>query len=191
VFKKSIALAVPALAATALVAASLSGGAVQASSADQNEKPVFAKSAKAAKAVVLSSCTGGAQKKAADRGIVGYVYAQDNNLFTNLTGSTVKFRGPNHGKDIISVNFSAGTYLDSGEYGRIKVLLDGIPMKPSDNVDGSWLYHTGYSDVSRNFCGKIGKGVHTLRVQYAGYDWDGSTDYFYLYDPMLHAEQSN
>jgi hypothetical protein len=185
VFKKSIALAIPALAATALVAASLSGGSVQANS-DPQPKAAITKGAKAAKAVTLASCTGGAQKKAADRGVNGYVFTSNSGSDTSLIGSAAKFTGPNKGKDTISVNFSALAYAGTN-YGQVKVLLDGIPMKPSDNVDGSWIYNIDeYGDFSRNYCARIGKGVHTVRVAYK----TNSGGYLYLFDPMLHAEQS-
>jgi hypothetical protein len=189
VFKKSIALAVPALAATALVATSLSGGAVQAKP-DTHVKPAFAKGAKA-KAVTVTACNGTKQKRSRDRGIAGYIYTYDSGSATTLPGSTIHIPGPAKGFDWVSVNLSAGTYLDSGAYGQVHVTKNGVPMRPSDNVDGSWHYQTGYGSFSRNYCAKVGKAGADLRVVIDAYDSDGTAnDYFYLYDPMLHVEQS-
>lgn len=185
-FKKSIALAVPALAAGALVAAGIGGPSVQANS-DPGSKAAIVKDAKAAKAVTIKKCDGTTQKKVADRGIAGYVYTSSTTP-VNLTGSAATFKGPKHGKDVLSVNFSASAYA-ANNYGQVKVLLDGVPMAPSDNVDGSWIYQTDeYGDFSRNYCGKIGKGKHTVKVVY---NTTGGGSSLYLFDPMLHVEQSD
>ena len=112
----------------------------------------------------LASCTGGVQKKVGDRGISGYVYTSNAVSDVNLIGSAVKFRGPatRQGRDQRQL---LGPGLRHSNYGQVKVLLDGIPMAPSDNVDGSWIYQTDeYGDFSRNYCGHIGKGIHTVRV---------------------------
>jgi len=185
VFKKSLATAGTVVAAAALI----TGAANLGAQADNDDKAAPPKMAKAA---TTTACDGGAQKKSWDRGVRDYFGVSDQDGGSLLPGSKVKVKGPSHGKDVLSVNLSAGTYLDNGAYGKVKVLLDGTPMKPSDNVDGSWFFGpTGYADFARNYCAKIGKGNHSLRVVLAAEDTDGTSDWFYLQDAMLHAELSD
>jgi hypothetical protein len=185
VFKKPIAIAVPTLAAAALVAAGLGGGASQATDSDRAPLPKAAK-----KAVVITKCDGGAQKRSWDRGVGGGVYNTAGTGETTVPGSTISFKGPKKGKDVLSVDLAAQAYLSAG-YGQVKVLLDGIPMKPSDNVEGNYHFAPAgqYADFSRNYCRKVGKGTHTLTVTIRNQAAAGNV--FYLFDEMYHAELSN
>lgn len=187
-FKKSIMIAVPTLAASALIAASLSGAPATAGNGDGKAAPP--RVAKAAKAVTTTSCTGKAQKRSWDRGVAGSdVYSYGNGSPMTQPGSVIHIPGPKTGTDVVSVNFSAGTYLSSGgTYGQVKVLKNGLALKPSDNTYGSWHYQTGYGSFSRNYCTKVGKAGATLRVVI---DAEYGTGYFQVYDPMVHVEQSD
>lgn len=185
VFKKSLATAGTVVAAAAFITGAANLGA-QADNDDKAAPP------KVAKAAVTTACNGGEQKYSWDRGVRNYFGVSDEDGGSLLPGSKITVRGPHSGKDALSVNLSAGAYLDSGAYGQVKVLLDGTPMRPSDNVDGSWHYGpTGYGDFARNYCAKIGPGNHSLRVVLEAYDTDGSADSFYLQDAMVHAELSD
>jgi len=185
VFKRSLATAGTVVAAAALI----TGGANLGAQADNDAK---AAPPKVAKAATTTACDGGKQKHSWDRGVRDFFGVSDQDGASLLPGSNVKVKGPSHGKDVLSVNVSAGTYLDNGAYGQVKVLLNGSPMKPSDNVDGSWFYGpTNYGDFARNYCAKIGPGNHSLRVVLEAEDIDGTADSFYLQDAMLHAELSD
>jgi hypothetical protein len=190
VFKKTLVMTAPVLASAALVAGGLGAGTLSANaaSAHHDVKAGFAIPAKSGSNE--TTCVGGAQEKTWNGGVHDVVYAQSNTGSTIVPGTIFRVKGPSSGRDVLSVNFSAMTYLDNTSYGQVKVLLDGVPMAPSDLNGGSPFYAQGYSTFSQNYCHNIGPGHHSLRVVIADVENSTSTGYFELYDPMIHAEKS-
>ncbi|MBA2444586.1 MAG: hypothetical protein H0V49_04570 [Nocardioidaceae bacterium] len=182
------ASAVSLAAGGAIIAAAMAAVPNTATAAGGEDTPPVAE--QQAAALVVSGCDGGEQKATWNRGYSGFLQSTDASS-TTLPGDPVRIRGPQTGRDVVSVNLSAGSYLDSGAQGTIKVLLDGVPMAPSDVSTGSTFYPEGYGTVARNYCRKIGDGSHRLRVVFSANDFGAAgTSSFYLQDPMVHVEQS-
>jgi hypothetical protein len=110
-----------------------------------------------------------------------------------MPGSIIRLKGPQSGRDVLSVNLSAAALLDTSSEGRVKVLLDGVPMAPSDLNTGSLDDDSGgYGTFAQNYCRNIGPGGHSLRVVISDNDFGQSGDFFFsLIDPMVHVEQSD
>ena len=81
-------------------------------------------------------------------------------------------------------------FLRGTNANHTKVLLDGIPMAPSDLNNGSPIYAQGYGTFAQNYCRNIGPGAHSLRVTISDVASGTNTGSLYLWDPMLHAEKS-
>jgi hypothetical protein len=190
VFKKTLVMTAPVLASAALVAGGLGAGTLSANAANahHNAKPPFATAAKTGG--TETTCTGGAQKNTLNGGVHDYVYTQSNTGSTIVPGTVFRVKGPKSGRDVLSVSFTAQTYLSSGSEGRVKVLLDGVPMPPSDLNDGTPIYASGSSWFAQNYCRNIGPGHHSLRVVIDDVTSSTTPGYLYLYDPMIHAEKS-
>ncbi|MDX6318636.1 MAG: hypothetical protein QOD35_2036 [Nocardioidaceae bacterium] len=189
-FKKTLIMTAPVLASAALVAGGLSASTLQADAAGSHHdsKAPFGRAMKTGNEV---SCVGGAQKATYNGGVHDTVSASSNNGPTIVPGTLFRVNGPRHGRDVLSVSFTAQDYLDSNSsQGKVKVLLDGIPMAPSDLNNGSPIYAQGYGTFAQNYCRNIGPGHHSLRVTISDVASGTSAGALYLWDPMLHAEKS-
>jgi hypothetical protein len=189
VFKKTLVIAAPVLASAAIVAGGLSASSIQANAADNNQPPTF----NPAKRVDTTTCDGGGQKAVWNRGVSGFISAGSDDGPFIMPNSVIRVQGPRTGRDVLSVNLTAESYLEAGAVGRVKVLLDGVPMAPSDLNTGSQDFDdTGYGEFGQNYCRNIGPGGHSLRVVLSTVDFGAAGDFFfYLNDPMVHVEQSN
>ncbi|MBA2559640.1 MAG: hypothetical protein H0V07_07060 [Propionibacteriales bacterium] len=188
-FKKTAIMAAPVLASAALVAAGLSGSTIQANASDGGDP--HAPGVTSAKLVSTSGCNGTTQRRTYNKGMSGSVFAGSDTGAIIVPGTLLKVRGPSSGRDVLSVNLSAQSYTDNGSQGRVKVLLDGVPMGPSDLNTGSLSYADGISSFAQNYCRKIGPGRHGLRVVISDNDFGAAGSYsFGLYDPMIHVELS-
>jgi hypothetical protein len=193
--KKSLALAAPIAALAAVIAAGAAAGPSTAT-ADGGDKngPAAAAVSKASGSVV--KCDGGAQKKVWNRGVSDeWFYTASDTGATVVPGSILRIKGPSSGKDVVSVNVSALAYLYDGSTGYVKVLLDGVPMAPSNSSTGS-MFETDngqyYGTFAQNYCKNIGPGYHNFRVVIVDNDGGAAGSYyFYLKDPLIHVEQSS
>jgi hypothetical protein len=191
VFKKTLIMTAPVLASAALVAAGLSASTLQADAAARSHHDPKAPFGRAMKAGNEVSCVGGAQKATYNGGVHDTVFASSDNGPTIVPGTLFRVNGPRHGRDVLSVSFTALDYLSStSAQGKVKVLLDGIPMAPSDLNNGSPIYAQGYGTFAQNYCRNIGPGAHSLRVTISDVASGTNTGSLYLWDPMLHAEKS-
>lgn len=188
-FKKTLAFAVPAVVAAGVLAGTTAGAAPTHSPAASDVKLPHVKSAKAIDTV---ACDGGTQKKVYNRGVNGWISTTEGSNLT-IPGSLVKLKGPGSGKDVVTVSFTGTSLISASSEGRLRVLLDGQPMEPSDPFNGTILYPQGnYTTQSAQFCAKIGPGGHNVKVVMQAYDYGAAgTAYFYLRDPMLHVETSD
>jgi hypothetical protein len=188
VFKKSMVIAAPVLASAAIVAAGLGVSTQADASGHKYAGPALASH----KSDSTTKCDAGVQKRTFNRGVSGWIYAGSDSGPTIMPGSIIRVHGPQSGKDVLSVNLSAASYLDSGSTGRVKVLLDGVPMAPADLNTGSLSYNAGYSTFAQNYCRKIGPGAHNMRVVISDDDGGNAGNYYWeLSDPMVHVEQSD
>ncbi len=188
-FKKSMVIAAPVLASAAIVAAGLGAG-TQANAAGGHQPA--APTMSAMRSSSTTTCDGGVQKATRNRGVSGWIYTGSDDGQIIMPGSIIRLHGPRTGRDVLSVNLSAESYLYSGSQGKVKVLLDGVPMAPSDLNTGSTSDAPGYSTFAQNYCRNIGPGRHSLRVVISDNDFGQTGDYFFeLKDPMIHVEQSD
>jgi hypothetical protein len=190
VFKKTLIMTAPVLASAALVAGGLGASTLQANAAGSHHdsKAPFGRAMKTGNEV---SCVGGAQKATYNGGVHDTVYASSDNGPTIVPGTLFRVNGPRHGRDVLSVSFTALDYLTStSSQGKVKVLLDGVPMAPSDLNNGSPIYAQGYGTFAQNYCRNIGPGPHSLRVTISAVASGTNTGALYLWAPMLHAEKS-
>jgi hypothetical protein len=185
VFKKTLVIAAPVVASAALVAGGLGASSMQANASDSNHPPTMTSN----KASDTTTCDGGVQKHTWNRGVSGYIQTVSGSGSTIMPNSIIRLHGPSSGRDVLSVNLSAEAYVDSGSQGRVKVLLDGVPMAPSDLNAGSLYDDSGFGNFGQNYCRNIGPGGHSLRVVIS--DFSSTAGFsFYLHDPMVHVEQS-
>jgi hypothetical protein len=193
---KYLKIAAPLAAAAALVATGLATGSSSAAKSGGTDKdaPSYGTTAKAAKAGGVTKCDGGVQKKVWDRGAAGWQYATSDGGSLTLPGSVIRIKGPSSGKDVLSVNLSALSYLSSGSTGYAQVILDGTPMKPSDVSTGTYYvddFDDNYGTFAQNYCRKIGPGYHNFKVVLIDNDGGAAGNYYFeLHDPMVHLELS-
>lgn len=186
--KRFIAAAVPVLVAGSLAAAAPSMS--QAAAGNDGPQTAPRINAKAA-AAELVPCVGGKQKKAMTGGHANWTSSTSASV---VPGTELSFRGPATGKDTVFVTFTAtNTYVnDSGDYGRVRVQLDGVDLKPA-NAAPEWFYNSNnYASFAGQYCIRVGNGWHDLRVVLESQDWDSSGgDTAWLHNPMVHVEVAN
>ena len=183
--KRFIIAAVPVLVAGTLAATA--PGMSQAAGGDKAVKPA-APTASAAAAAAITPCTGGAQKKAITGGHADWVVT---NTTTTVPGTLQQFRGPSSGKDTVFVTLTAHhTYVgDSGDTGRVRVLLDGVDMTPTTSAGEYFYPNTNYGSLAGQYCGTIqGGGFHKVRVILDSLDDGDASTAAYLFNPMVHVE---
>jgi hypothetical protein len=182
--KRSIAAAVPVLLAGTLAAATPSLSQASGSKAPDGAAPPTTRVSKLA---ATSPCTGGAQKKAFSGGYAGWF---STGSVSTVPGTVWNFTGPSKKKDTLFVTVTApNTYADAGDYGRVRVLLDGIDVKPGAAAPEYFYGTTQYASFAGQYCVKVGKGTHQLRVELESNDGNGSgSDTAHLYNAILHAE---
>jgi hypothetical protein len=183
------AVVIPSLA---LVGASLAvdGGAATAAKSHDNANAPKITAKSAAKRAPAARCDGGYQKKVWNRGAHDWQWAESSSGPLLLQGTHFRFKGPDRGRDVLSANLSAMAYLYSGSYGKVKVLVDGFPMRPSDPSNGSYYYDAGtYGTFAQNYCKVIGPGWHDFQITIE--DKQASSGYYFgLNDAMVHVEQN-
>lgn len=87
-----------------------------------------------------------------------------------VPGMVVKFRGPRTGTDTFLVTFSAESQLNGGlnsaDWMGIETHLDGTPIQPYTAVGDVYAFTSSdlWQSNSAQFCVRVGKGKHTLRV---------------------------
>ena len=140
------------------------------------------------RAAATAPCVGGATVKSFTGGYDDWLSVSSGSQ--QVPGTLFRFKGPTKGKDVVSVTVTSPlTYISSGDYGNVRVLLDGTPMAPSD-LSGDWLYpDSNYGSYASQFCATVGKGGHSIRLVMKSVDSNSSGyDYTQLFHPMLHAE---
>lgn len=185
------ALAVPA--ALILAATVSAGPGSAAGNGDDPNAPGVGTGKLAAASASASTCDGTVQKRVVNRGTNGWVYAGSDTGALVLPGTAMRFQGPSTGSDVINVNLSAQSYLSPGSTGYVKVLMDGIPIRPSDSSFGTSFYDsgTGYGTFAQNYCRKIGPGYHDFRVEISDNDGGQTGNYYFeLKDAMVHIQRS-
>ena len=183
--KRFIAAAVPVLVAGSLAAAAPS---MSQAAADKDSTPQPPQISAQAAAAELVPCVGGKQKRAMTGGHANW-FPSDSSL--TVPGTQLSFRGPARGKDTVFVTFTAtNTYVsDASDYGRVRVQLDGVDIKPA-NAAAEYFYNSNnYASFAGQYCVRVGRGWHDLRVVLESTDWDGSGgDLAWLHNPMVHVE---
>ena len=181
--KRFIAAAVPVLVAGSLAAAAPSMSQAAEKDSAQTPPKVSANVA----AAELVPCVGGKQKKVMTGGH-GYWFSTTSSDV--VPGTALSFGGPRKGKDTLFVTFTASnTWADSADAGRVRVQVDGADIKPA-NAGVEYFYGSNqYTSFAGQYCVKVGKGSHTVRVVLESIDSnaDGS-DIAYLHNPMVHVE---
>ncbi len=185
--KRFIAAAVPVLVAGSLAAAAPSMS--QAAEKDRIRQAPPKLSAAAQAQAEVAPCTGGTQKKAITGGHADWTWTDSS---ITVPGGLIEFRGPASGKDTVFVTLTApNTYVsDTNDVGRVRVLLDGVDMKPATGAAEYFYSTNNYGSFAGQYCGKVqGNGFHRVRVILESQDWDGDAfDTAYLYNPMVHVE---
>jgi hypothetical protein len=164
---KKFALVGVAALATIAGAGMASAGSSGGDSAQAGGSDPAAASAK----VRAFRCDGGPQKAVYNR-IVNQPIVFGEGADVAVPGASLNLNGPAAGSDTLSVTFSAETQLrgnaseDLFDWAELEVLLDGVPLQPV-GPPGSPMAITGGSTYAMNaaqFCGKIDKGPHSIRV---------------------------
>jgi hypothetical protein len=83
----------------------------------------------------------------------------------NLLGATLSYTVPAGTSDLFNVAFSAECTKFGGGTAHIRVLVDGVPMEPSD---GFQTFCTSAVPATHkgNWVGRVEAGAHTLQVQF-------------------------
>lgn len=175
-----LATAVPLLLAGTLAATA--PGTSQAAEGD-GHAPKAPTAQGAQKLATLKPCKGGAQKRAFSGGSNGWVSTESS---TTVPGTVYNFRGPKRKRDTVFVTVTApNTYTTPGDWGRVRVLLDGTDLEPGATAGEFFYDSTNYSSFAGQYCARVGKGWHRLEVVLES---NGTDDTSYLYNPVLHAE---
>ncbi|WP_323791416.1 hypothetical protein [Nocardioides sp.] len=88
-----------------------------------------------------------------------------------VPGMVVTFRGPRRGTDAFLVTFSAESQLNgansSSDWMGIETHLDGTPIQPYTAAGDVYAFTSTdlWQSNSAQFCVRVGKGKHQLRVQ--------------------------
>lgn len=180
-----IAAAVPVLVAGSLAAAA--PGLSQAANDDKADRMGPPETVSSAKLAVTDPCTGGKQKKAFSGGNSGWFSTSSSDF---VPGTLYQFKGPKKKKDTVFVTVTApGTYSDLNDYGRVRVLLNGVDLAPSAGSSEYAYSDNNYASFAGQYCAKVGKGNHRVRVELQAFDGNGSgTQSSYLLNPMIHVE---
>jgi hypothetical protein len=189
-------IAVATLATAGAAAAGTLGGSSAQAGGEAASKAL---ASSGATSVSAFACDGGAQKRVYNRSVNSPVVFGETAGFVKVPGAQVLLAGPAHGRDTLSVTFSAETQLrgnaanDQFDWSELEVRLDGVPMQPTGGA-GDPMALTGspyYAMNAAQFCGRVGRGVHSITV------WqkivDNGTDNalsVWLDDYLLRVEQS-
>jgi hypothetical protein len=89
--------------------------------------------------------------------------------WVNLNGATLSYTIPANTTDLFNVTFSAECRLINsvppGDYVRIRVLDNGVPMEPYDGFQ-AFCSANGYATHTGTWVRRSAAGVHTLQVQF-------------------------
>jgi hypothetical protein len=89
--------------------------------------------------------------------------------WVNLNGATLSYVVPINTTDLFNVAFSAECRLvgsvPPGDYVRIRVLDNGVPMEPYDGFQ-AFCSADGYATHAGNWVRRVGAGNHILQVQF-------------------------
>jgi hypothetical protein len=181
--------------AGAAAAGTLGGGSAQAG----GEAASKALASNGAKTAAAFACDGGHQKRVYNRIVNSPVVLGETAGFVRVPGAGLVFAGPAVGRDTLSVTFSAETQLrgnaadDKFDWSELEVRLDGVPMQPAGGP-GDPMALTGspyYAMNAAQFCGRVGRGVHSITVWQKIVD-NGTSEALsvWLDDYLLRVEQS-
>ena len=157
--KRFIAAAVPVLVAGSLAAAAPSMS--QAPPATTGRRP--RRSGEAARRGEVAPCTGGRRRRPS-RAVTPT--GSRPNSSTIVPGTLIQFRGPELGQGHrVRHAHRAHTYVsDTSDVGRVRVLLDGVDMKPATGAAEYFYSANNYGSFAGQYCGKVGPGFHKVRV---------------------------
>ncbi|UYM05071.1 hypothetical protein [Solicola gregarius] len=183
-----VAIAAGGLMAAALVTPTLSASA----DGDGAPPPGLERTASAQKALTGFSCSGGSTKASRNLGIYDGFFDIPAGTTKSLPGK-MTFKGPKKGKDTVSVAVTGFGYLYGAyQLGAVTVTVDGNPLKPGTLATPAyWMGSgdsSGYTSGAAQFCGKVGKGRHTVRVKFT--NTSGASSWG-LYSATAHAELNN
>lgn len=174
-----LATAVPLLLAGALAATA--PGTSQA--ADPSDKGAAAPTTQSAKLAAITPCRGGKQKRALMGGSSDWISTSST---SPVPGTELLFRGPRKRRDTVFVTFTApDTWASASDYGRVRVQLDGVDMKPASGAAEYFYEHANNSSFAGQYCARVGKGLHQVEVILEA---NGASPTVYLRNPMLYAE---
>ena len=185
-----VAIAGAGLIATALVTPALSAGAEGGDGAAP-QAPSATESAAAQRALTGFSCNGGATKAVRNAGIYDGAFEIPTTGTKRLPGK-ITLKGPKKGKDTVSVAVTGyGVLYSAYQHGYVDVLVDGKPLRPSTLSSSTPFMVAGntsdYEVGAAQFCGRIGKGKHNVKVRFK----NTSGSQWYLYSATAHVEQNN
>lgn len=194
------AIAVSAsVAAGGLLASALTVPSLSASAEDSDPMPPAALVPKDSAAMPRAAgpfrCYGGATKAVRDLGIASGTQFDVPAGASKLLPGKIKLKGPKKGKDTISIAVTGLGYLEAGQVAYLNVLLDGKPLRPGTKVDqvpfmlapSTTAAPLAFATGAAQFCGKIGKGRHTVKVRLT----NPASYTTYLYHATTHLERTN
>jgi len=89
--------------------------------------------------------------------------------WVNLNGATLSYTVPALTTDLFNVAFSAECRLINGvppgDYVRIRILDNGVPMEPYDGFQ-AFFSANGYATHKGNWIRRAAGGTHTMQVQF-------------------------
>lgn len=179
-----------AIAAGGLMAAALVTPTLSASADGPSGERADRKHNETSRMLTSLSCNGGASKAVRNSGLGDGTFSVPPAGRVSLPG-TMKLKGPKKGKDVVSVAVTADIGLGSAGAANVDVLVDGKPLKPSTLTtpvilaEGAANTHTA---GAAQFCGKIGKGRHNVRIRFS--DFPGGSGW-HMHSVVAHVEQNN
>jgi hypothetical protein len=114
------------------------------------------------------ACNGGRNLSLRTRmSAVPFSFPGTTNALVTIPGAGVTLRGPATGTDTLLITYSAETYYKGSGWMGIQVHKDGVPIQPYANNGNPYAINSSatYQGNSAQFCTKIGKGLHTIRVK--------------------------
>lgn len=176
-----VAIAAGGLMAAALVTPTLSASA---DGDDGSRKGHETSSRK----LTAFSCNGGATKAVRNIGVFDGSFTVPAGDTRRLPG-TIKLKGPKKRKDVVSVTLTGNVGLGSSSIAFADVLVDGKPLRPgtlTSSVIVADSEPNTHTMAAAQFCGKIGKGRHNVKIRFR------DTGNGHHYDSVVaHVEQNN
>ena len=120
-----------------------------------------------------------------------FSFAGTSNATVQIPGAGLTLTGPATGTDTLLITYSAETYYTGTGWMGIRVLKDGVPIQPYANNGSPYAINSSatYQGNSAQFCTKIGKGAHKIRVR--AYTTGGVGEYGWFDDWTLSVLRFN